>query len=277
MVDCIVTLMQGSFKDGVINFDVFGSHRTGLATPASDLDICFQLAVLQKKLGERGPSPFRDKGKALVRKKLDKMCKISFKDPEFTGQEIVAFARYPLLRILHHRSQLTIQIVSSDPRTAVVEFVKSYLDEFPNLKPIYMIVKAALAARGLDEPKTGGLGSYSLLIMIVASFKLGPSLRADDLGRALLEFLRFYDKFDSRDHCICIDPPMIFSKSATYQVWSAEDKAAMNEDLVGLIHDSSVAYHQMIDMSCRVYIGDTSSASLEWISLGCYAYKTRQT
>jgi len=240
MIDRVVALMQKPLKDGEIKFEVFGSHVTGLATPASDLDIGFQIPVLQKKPDERGPSPSRPEGKRHVRAKLDKMCQISLSDPEFMRQEIVGYARYPLLRMQHHRSKISIQIVSSGAQTTVVEYVKNYLDEFPNLKPIYMVIKAALAARGLDEPRTGGLGSYPLLVMIIASFKLGPSLRTDDLGRALLVFLKFYNQLNPRVHCVCIDPPMVFRKSKTYLVWSAKEKAAMRENLVGSTRDDLV-------------------------------------
>ncbi len=240
MIDRIMALMQKPLKDGEVKFEVFGSHVTGLATPASDLDIGFQIADLQKKPEERGPSPSRPEGKKLVRARLEKMCKLSLSDPEFRDQEIVGYARYPLLRMQHLRSKIIIQIVSSGAQTTVVQYVQNYLDEFPNLKPIYMVIKAALAARGLDEPKTGGLGSYPLLVMIIASFKLGPSQRSDDLGRALLVFLNFFNQINPRVHCVCIDPPMIFRKSKSYLVWSATEKAAMREDLVGSTRDCLV-------------------------------------
>ena len=88
-----------------------------------------------------------------------------------------------------------------------------YALEFPQLRAIHNVIKASLDARGLMDPSTGGLGSYTLTVMIVAFLKKSSHTRSSGLGSILLEFLHFYEKFNTFYEGITADPPRVFKKS----------------------------------------------------------------
>jgi non-canonical poly(A) RNA polymerase PAPD5/7 len=46
--------------------------------------------------------------------------------------------------------------------------IKEYLNEYPCLKHLAMVLKQFLLQRDLNEVWTGGIGSYSLILMIVS-------------------------------------------------------------------------------------------------------------
>ncbi len=46
--------------------------------------------------------------------------------------------------------------------------IKEYLNEYPCLRYLAMVLKQFLLQRDLNEVWTGGIGSYSLILMIVS-------------------------------------------------------------------------------------------------------------
>eukprot|EP00976_Prorocentrum_cordatum_P020482 416383-Prorocentrum_minimum.AAC.1 len=81
--------------------------------------------------------------------------------------------------------------------------------EHPSLRPLCLVMKAALQQRGLDDPSLGGLGSYSLINLLAYSLRRAPAngsengLNAEDpsglLASALLDFLQLFG---------CVPPPL---------------------------------------------------------------------
>jgi non-canonical poly(A) RNA polymerase PAPD5/7 len=55
--------------------------------------------------------------------------------------------------------------------------VQRYLDEEPAVKPLALLIKYYLKQFGMNEPYTGGLGSYALIIMIISYLQV-PSTPA---------------------------------------------------------------------------------------------------
>jgi non-canonical poly(A) RNA polymerase PAPD5/7 len=98
--------------------------------------------------------------------------------------------------------------------------IKEYLNEYPCLKHLAMVLKQFLLQRDLNEVWTGGIGSYSLILMIVSFLqvnknyfnlkfifnsilhyifqKLHPRINArsndNNLGVLLIEFFELYGK-----------------------------------------------------------------------------------
>ena len=70
------------------------------------------------------------------------------------------------------------------------DFVESTLKENKLLKPVILFVKKLLSVHGLLDTYTGGLNSYSLMIMLtaVASQSIGLTTSSEYLK----EFLNFY-------------------------------------------------------------------------------------
>ena len=52
---------------------------------------------------------------------------------------------------------------------------KEYLNEYPCLKHLAMVLKQFLLQRDLNEVWTGGIGSYSLILMIVSFLQVNKN------------------------------------------------------------------------------------------------------
>ena len=57
----------------------------------------------------------------------------------------------------------------------VIQMVTAYKKEYPVLKPLMLVLKQLLKVNGLNSPRHGGLGSYSLLMLIVGFLQLKQS------------------------------------------------------------------------------------------------------
>jgi non-canonical poly(A) RNA polymerase PAPD5/7 len=51
-----------------------------------------------------------------------------------------------------------------------IELVNGYLEHYLFLKPIVLVLKNFLKIHKLNDPYTGGLSSYAILLMVVAYF-----------------------------------------------------------------------------------------------------------
>lgn len=53
-----------------------------------------------------------------------------------------------------------------------MELVNSFIKEYEFLKPLTICIKNILKCAGLNNPFTGGLSSYGLVLMIVSFFQV---------------------------------------------------------------------------------------------------------
>eukprot|EP01126_Amoeba_proteus_P023116 TRINITY_DN2326_c0_g1_i6.p1 TRINITY_DN2326_c0_g1~~TRINITY_DN2326_c0_g1_i6.p1 ORF type:complete len:278 (-),score=55.03 TRINITY_DN2326_c0_g1_i6:121-954(-) len=74
--------------------------------------------------------------------------------------------------------------------------VKQFLKEFSELRPLVLILKYFLQQRDLNEPYTGGLGSYALSLMVVCFLQHTLPLfnGKPNLGILLRDFLKFFGR-----------------------------------------------------------------------------------
>eukprot|EP00347_Sterkiella_histriomuscorum_P022131 403331574 len=172
----IEEVIKGVFPD--CHVFVFGSCATGLNLPNSDID----LIVYQPDVSEsRMITKVAD---AIVRQKK---CKTI---------DVLKNTKVPLIKITD--SEFGVNVDISFNRTNgvyCVKLVKQLLQMFPELKPLMMVLKCFLKSRQLNEPYSGGVGSF-LLTMMVTSFlqrqyKLGNTNNLD-LGKQLLDFFKLY-------------------------------------------------------------------------------------
>lgn len=122
------------------------------------------------------------------------------------------WARYPLISLQDRASGLDIQIVLSNDTALSRQFMQRYMEEYSYLAQLYSVIKATLDVRGLSDVFRGGIGSYSLFMMIVASLKHHPHPRNDAAG-ALVYFLRFWGSFKADVHGLSIEPPEFLAKT----------------------------------------------------------------
>ena len=203
----VESILQQLFPSSTVS--VVGSHRTGLATPTSDID--FSLLPSSRIASSTHESRSRWLGN--TEKDLRKVYKHLHKSTSFQGAELV-FARIPLARAVHHHTGLRIQISTRSPDRYDTEFTAAYLTEFPTLRSIFVLLRYALEMRNLNTPFEGGIGSYSLFMMIVAALKQTNGQYArDDFANHLLHVLHFYASADLYRVGFCVDPPHTFNKA----------------------------------------------------------------
>lgn len=83
--------------------------------------------------------------------------------------------------------------------TRVTRQSKAYLKEFPCLAKLAFVLKQFLLQREQNEVFKGGIGSYSLILMIVSFLQLHPREDAisphANLGVLLIEFFELYGRY----------------------------------------------------------------------------------
>lgn len=163
--------------------DIFGSYKTGLFLPTSDIDMVV--------FGEwkNGSYPLHILKNALIKEKISDSENIKVLDK----------ASVPIIKILEVKTDIKVDIsfnTSNGVKSA--ELIKKYLVEFPCLRPLVMVLKQFLIQRDFNEVWTGGIGSYSLILMTVSFLQLHPRIDARsmqaNLGVLLIEFFEMYGR-----------------------------------------------------------------------------------
>ncbi|KAI9797228.1 MAG: hypothetical protein M1835_001584 [Candelina submexicana] len=213
--DCLVQSLE-AIVDRLrpcTRLEVFGSTVTGISLPTSDIDLQIIDPDIENYSLERGPSSGRRQSLRFLLRQLE-----TFKNVFTEGKQYhrisIRYARVPVLAATHRKSGLDIQVSTINDQLASQEYVKNYLVEFPTIRPLFVVVRRMLEMRGLTDVYAGGLGSYSIFMMIVAFLKLHPPFRTDEfsLGRQLCDFFSFYAEFNVYQLGLSIEPPVKFPK-----------------------------------------------------------------
>ncbi|KAH7860969.1 hypothetical protein Vadar_020089 [Vaccinium darrowii] len=159
--------------------EVFGSFKTGLYLPTSDIDVVILgsdirspqmgLQALARALSQRG-----------VAKNI----------------QVIAKARVPIIKFVEKRSGVAFDIsfdLENGPKAA--EFIEDAVSKWPPLRLLCLILKVFLQQRELNEVYTGGIGSYALLTMLVAMLRSVHEQQVapeHNLGVLLVHFFDIY-------------------------------------------------------------------------------------
>lgn len=155
----------------------------------------------------------RSKTRGVSEKILREVQRRLHKSLSFREVELV-FGNIPIVRAVHSRTGLKVQISTQSADRYDSDFTAAYLAEFPTLRPIFVLLRYTLEMRKLSTPFEGGLGSYSIFMMIVAALKQASGHHArDDLANHLLHVLHFYSSADLYRVGFCVDPPRTFVKA----------------------------------------------------------------
>ncbi|XP_073286113.1 uncharacterized protein [Primulina huaijiensis] len=160
--------------------EVFGSFKTGLYLPSSDIDVVI--------LGSDVSSPqtgLYALSRALSQSGIAKKI------------QVIAKARVPIIKFVEKKSGVAFDIsfdAHTGPRAA--EFIKNAVSKWPPLRPLCLILKVFLQQRELNEVYTGGIGSYALLSMLVAMLRNRHDQASldDNLGVLLVNFFDLYGR-----------------------------------------------------------------------------------
>ncbi|KAI9030089.1 hypothetical protein CLU79DRAFT_734018 [Phycomyces nitens] len=192
----------------------FGSYVTGLLLPGSDVDI--------------NVTTYQDSGDA--RRVLGRIRK-ELMQRSYTWNELlfVRSARIPVLTIDDRQLGTSLDITVNNPCFSSDRTVK-WLAEFPELKPLFLILKHAFSSSKFENirsfelmsSKNCGFASYTIICLIVAYLKTHkpqeikpdlPTYHAD----LLIGFLKFYSTFDFTNMCLDMNEDgKIYPKSDNY-------------------------------------------------------------
>ena len=202
-------------RPDVSNLTLVGSRSTGLATPSSDFDFSLPL-----------PSGSRYRQEAWD--SLGKVHQHLKHSNCFVNTKIV-HAMVPLVSTRHIATGLHIQIQAPRSDWTSQEYIAAYLTEHPSLRPLYIVIRHFLEIRGLTTVFKGGLGSYSIFMMVVTAIKHSSgNFAADDLASQLMHFLDFYGNADLYKYGFSANPPQVFEKHGG--TLSLKDSGARSSD-----------------------------------------------
>lgn len=239
------------------SISIVGSRSTNLATPISDVDV-----NVGWNLQGNSRSSLGRQTRTLLRRVNQKI-----KDSSLFSDNEMIFARVPLVKAKHIPSGLQVEVMASSASESRHECVRAFLQEFPSLRSIYMVLRTCLEIRDLKTVFHGGIGSYCLLMMIVTALKGAGGLYArDDLARQLLHVLHFYATADLYTYGFSIVPPRRFNKIAKKQT-PAEKKYGNSQD--ALFQDLMLRKAQKPYLLCLQDPADDSND----LGKACYAIK----
>lgn len=186
----LVFLIQEAVEEVLPDYEVklYGSHATGLCLTWSDLDT---VLVHRKGLGNVSYGNLQH----LYIKLLDKPWKKTIK--------YVESAVVPIIKITttEKYNSMQIDISIQDMKhygLKCVDLVKEFMNSYEALEPLLFSLKNILKNANLNDPYTGGMSSYGLILMLVSFLqnqsdnKKSIKPNENNLGRLFLEFLWYY-------------------------------------------------------------------------------------
>ncbi|KAL7025538.1 hypothetical protein ACKWTF_013521 [Chironomus riparius] len=159
--------------------EVYGSFRTALYLPTSDIDMVV--------IGDWQNLPLRMIENELIMNLI----------AEPHAVKVLDKATVPIIKLTDTKTQIKVDIsfnMSSGIQTA--ELIREYKRQYPVLSKLVMVVKQFLLQHDLNEVFTGGISSYSLILMCISFLQLHPrqNFKKVNLGLLLLEFLELYGR-----------------------------------------------------------------------------------
>lgn len=161
--------------------EVFGSFRTGLYLPTSDIDLVV--------IGMWTNLPLRTLERALLDQNIAEPSSIKVLDK----------ASVPIVKLVDKETDIKVDIsFNMNNGVKSAELIKSFKRQYPVLDKLVMVLKQFLLQRDLNEVFTGGISSYSLILMTISFLQLHPRQNAycsnANLGVLLIEFFELYGR-----------------------------------------------------------------------------------
>lgn len=207
---------------------MLGSRSTGLAAPISDFNYRIDIDSPEQSFTNGSPELITRAAKSTRRRVLEGIWR-GLKESKDIATTKLVFAPVPIIKCRHRATGLRIQFETMSPSQASQQYTAAYLSEFPSLRPLYILIRHFLDIRGLTAVSRGGLGSYTILMMIVAALKHSRGEFApDDLGGQLLYVLNFYGNANLYDNGFSVEPPRTFKKGNRKR--SREERKAIYSD-----------------------------------------------
>uniref|UniRef100_A0A1A7W7U4 Terminal nucleotidyltransferase 4A n=1 Tax=Iconisemion striatum TaxID=60296 RepID=A0A1A7W7U4_9TELE len=179
----VVNRIEGVIKDlwPTARVEIFGSFSTGLYLPTSDIDLVV--------FGKWDHPPLQELEQALKKRNVAGNFPIKVLDK----------ATVPIVKLTDCETKVKVDIsFNVDTAVRAAQFIKSYLKKYTVLPPLIFVLKQFLFQRDLNEVFTGGISSYSLILMAISFLQLHPRIDTRrtniNLGILLIEFFELYGR-----------------------------------------------------------------------------------
>ncbi|CAO1613525.1 unnamed protein product [Sympodiomycopsis kandeliae] len=164
----------------------FGSQDTELYLPQGDIDL---VVVSDSMERQRREGVLRAMAACLRRNNLA------------TDVQVIARAKVPIIKFVctHGKYRCDISVNQTNGLKAA-EYVNQMQSEMPAIRPLIMLTKHLLQQRGMSEVYTGGLGSFSVILLVINFMQVHPKVQRGEidatrnLGVLFLDFLELYGK-----------------------------------------------------------------------------------
>ncbi|XP_068938631.1 terminal nucleotidyltransferase 4B isoform X3 [Petaurus breviceps papuanus] len=160
---------------------IFGSFKTGLYLPTSDIDLVV--------FGKWENLPLWTLEEALRKHKV----------ADEDSVKVLDKATVPIIKLTDSFTEVKVDIsfnVQNGVKAA--QLIKDFTKKYPVLPYLVLVLKQFLLQRDLNEVFTGGIGSYSLFLMAVSFLQLHPREDAcipnTNYGVLLIEFFELYGR-----------------------------------------------------------------------------------
>ena len=143
--------------------ETFGSYSTGIWLPSSDVDLVI-LNVLE----------VNDANVTALH--LRKLAKVLETKQWVESLLVLETAKIPVLKLVSAGTSVPIDITFESAAThsglLARDLIKRYADKMPELYPLAILFKQFLRERDLNDAYTGGLSSYSVVLMLIHFLQL---------------------------------------------------------------------------------------------------------
>ena len=169
--------------------ELYGSRSTGLALSTSDMDVVLlDIAV---------PASGVASALRLLSEDLEKA-------PWVRKQQLVQSARIPVLKLQTSNTGVPVDvtIASTQQHTGLAarDLVQAYTMQAPQIIPLVLVLKTFLRSLGLNDPYTGGISSYCIVVLLHKFWYESERTQwfsTQDCGALLFNFLQaFVHRFE---------------------------------------------------------------------------------
>ncbi|KAF3926188.1 hypothetical protein ABW21_db0206230 [Orbilia brochopaga] len=206
-------VVQSTWADADIQ--AFGSFAAEIYLPTSDMDI----VVISQQFFEKSRPKYDTLGNI---RKLTKILRDSDL-PQARSVVPILSAKVPIIKYKDRLTGLSVDISFENASGLIAnQTFKQWKEVYPEMPKLALLLKHYLSVRKINEPFNGGLGSFSLICMIVSMLQLMPEASSGNwheeehtaLGWLLMEFLELYGtKFNYITTGITVKDPGYFRKT----------------------------------------------------------------
>ena len=87
----------------------------------------------------------------------------------------------------------------------IVSYINKSLEEYPQIKPILLLIKRYFKEMNMNKSYTGGLCSYSLFLLVLSFCKNNKQCENESVTKLLFYFMENFTYFDYANYCIDVE------------------------------------------------------------------------